>query len=420
MHELWKEKAARVLLLILLAQVPVFLLAAYLFDSSMVAAAALAALVLAGPALAYWRAPDSRFCAIMLAVGSMGMSAVLIHIGHGMIEMHFHIFVMLGLLILLADQWAIVAAAATTATHHVLFWLFLPASLFNYQATFGIVAIHAIFVVFETIPVCYVAERFRRAHTAEAVAVSMPAAINEVSGAADRIAEVSAQLLARTEEQRTAISATVSGIQEISAIAKQNLENANRSVSMMEEMFEQNLRHAAQDAADLHGTMKAIHSSSEKITSILAMIESIAFQTNILALNAAVEAARAGDAGLGFAVVAGEVRALALRCSDAARDSNALIEQALAASRTGNDQMGSLNAAMESVSAQAGPFRELFAVIHRGSREQSESLGRMGENHGRLNAAMGEVARISQVGAESSSKLREQTQVLEEIAASLS
>ena len=83
-------------------------------------------------------------------------------------------------------------------------------------------------------------------------------------------------------------------------------------------------------------TMKAISSSSEKITDILSIIENIAFQTNILALNAAVEAARAGDAGLGFAVVADEVRALARRCADAASDTRTLIEQAVKASSSGS------------------------------------------------------------------------------------
>ena len=181
MQELWKEKTSRLMLLILLAQVPVFGFAAYLFDSSVGISLGLAALVLAGPAIAYWRDPASRFCSIMIAVGAMGMSALLIHIGHGMIEMHFHIFVMLGLLIVLGDQWAILAAAGTTAAHHILFWLLLPASLFNYDAGFGIVVIHALFVVFETIPACYVAHRFRSAHNAETVAARMPAAVKEVA-----------------------------------------------------------------------------------------------------------------------------------------------------------------------------------------------------------------------------------------------
>src|SRR5262249_23211134 len=138
----WKKSAAKLTLFALLGHFPVCAAAAYFFHSSVWTALGLTLLIVAARAPPYASPAGSRFCAVMLAIGTMGLSALLIHISHGMIEMHFHILVGMAVLILLGEWRAIVAAGATAAVHHTLFWLWLPSSVFNYQAGFAVVVLH--------------------------------------------------------------------------------------------------------------------------------------------------------------------------------------------------------------------------------------------------------------------------------------
>jgi methyl-accepting chemotaxis protein len=410
----WRAGAARIVALMLVAQVPVFALAARFFDSGVGLSLALSALVLAGPLMAYWRAPESRFCAVMLGIGSVCMSAVLIHLGHGMIEMHFHIFVTLGVLILLGDAYAIVAAAATVAVHHVLFWLVLPASVFNYNAGFGIVLLHALFVVVETVPCCYVAIRLGHACDAEAVTVArLPAAMREVSSASSHISDLSSRLSANTGEHRAAAEETTAAIREIGVVAKRNVENSTQSAALIEEMFGKYISVAGRNADDMSKTMDEIRQSSHKINEILTVIDSIAFQTNILSLNAAIEAARAGESGAGFSVVAEEVRNLAGRCAEAARDTRALVEQAVQSSTSGSAQTLKLTTAMHAVSSQEDRFRKAFEVIQGGSREQFQAIGQVEHSLKQVDAALEDLTQIATVAVDASGELETQTRTLE-------
>lgn len=116
--------------------------------------------------------------------------------------------------------------------------------------------------------------------------------------------------------------------------------------------------------------MGEIKGSSEKISRIIKVIEEIAFQTNILALNAAVEAARAGEAGMRFAVVADEVRNLAQRCSQAARDTTALVEDSITKSAAGQSRVDEVAAAVKTISHLSAEIKTLVEDVNAGSREQ--------------------------------------------------
>lgn len=154
------------------------------------------------------------------------------------------------------------------------------------------------------------------------------ASAGSVSLAADEISQGNTELSSRTEEQAAALQETASSMEQLTATVKSNTAGAQQTASAAREAAR--LANAGEaDVKRVATTMSDISASAGKVRDITSVIESIAFQTNILALNAAVEAARAGEEGRGFAVVAGEVRTLAQRSANAARDIKQLMEEAV-------------------------------------------------------------------------------------------
>ncbi|MBD8165252.1 methyl-accepting chemotaxis protein [Erwinia persicina] len=149
-----------------------------------------------------------------------------------------------------------------------------------------------------------------------------------VAMAADEISQGNTELSSRTEQQAAALQETAASIEQLSATVKSNAAGAQQTADTARTTATL-ARTGEKDVQRMSQTMNDISLSATKVRDITGVIESIAFQTNILALNAAVEAARAGEEGRGFAVVAGEVRTLAQRSANAARDIKALIEQAV-------------------------------------------------------------------------------------------
>ena len=159
-EDTYRARANAKALMLLTAHVPACALLAFCEESSVTAAILVGLLLISGPLALFATGRSKLSTSVSIAISSMGFSALIIHLGHGMIEMHFHIFAVLALLTVFGSVWPVLAAAATIAVHHVTFWLWLPASVFNYKAGFGIVLLHAFFVVFETVPACFIAVRF--------------------------------------------------------------------------------------------------------------------------------------------------------------------------------------------------------------------------------------------------------------------
>jgi methyl-accepting chemotaxis protein len=211
----------------------------------------------------------------------------------------------------------------------------------------------------------------------------------------------------------------MSAIEEIGAVARHNAERAAHSAELVRQLLGERLNEARHGAARMMERMSAIKANSGKIAEILSTIDTIAFQTNILALNAAIEAARAGDAGLGFGVVAGEVRALAQRCATAAQDTRQLVEISTEGSEQAASRMQNLNGEIAAIVEEAGRFRQMFDEIQRGSREQSESISQVGNAQRQTDRAAQEVARIAKQSAEAGHALREQSRELNGMVAAL-
>ena len=199
------------------------------------------------------------------------------------------------------------------------------------------------------------------------------ASAQSVSSASAQISAGNEDLSSRTEEQAASLEQTAASMSELSETVRQTAEN-----TALASQLAKNARDISEDSAGrvrtLLGTMGDIRGSSAKITDIIALIEGIAFQTNILALNAAVEAARAGEQGRGFAVVAGEVRNLAQRSSSSAREIKELIESSTGFVEAGAAQAEGVGENMSRMNDAVRQVTDLVDEISVAASEQSKGI----------------------------------------------
>ena len=215
-------------------------------------------------------------------------------------------------------------------------------------------------------------------------AIQVAEASHQVAGSSQALASGASEQAASLEE----ISAT---LEQISAMTQHNRENSLSVTTLMAETAAQ-VERSNEALAGMVESMQAIRSSSEKVAHINKTIDEIAFQTNILALNAAVEAARAGEAGLGFAVVAEEVRTLAQRAASAARDTAALIEEAIANSNRGAQTLDRVGEAIRGITASAARVKGLVDDVNEASKQQTEGVSQVTQ-------AVAQVASVTQSAA---------------------
>ncbi|CUW21971.1 Methyl-accepting chemotaxis protein IV [Serratia grimesii] len=187
------------------------------------------------------------------------------------------------------------------------------------------------------------------------------------------ISEGNNDLSSRTEQQAASLEETAASMEQLTATVKQNADNA-RQASQLARDASTTAAKGGELAGDVVTTMHDIANSSHKIGAITSVIDGIAFQTNILALNAAVEAARAGEQGRGFAVVAGEVRNLAQRSAQAAKEIKGLIDESVSRVKQGSVLVENSGATMQDIVRSVTRVTDIMGEIASASDEQSRGI----------------------------------------------
>jgi methyl-accepting chemotaxis protein len=242
--------------------------------------------------------------------------------------------------------------------------------------------------------------------------------VGGVRGNADSVATASAQiaqgnldLSQRTEEQASALQQTAASMEQLGSTVNLNADHARQASQLANDASK-----VAQRGGEVVGhvvrTMDGIHGSSRRIAEIIGTIDGIAFQTNILALNAAVEAARAGEQGRGFAVVAGEVRTLAQRSAEAAREIKSLITTSVEQVEHGSTQVAEAGATMDQIVAAIRRVSDIVAEISSASVEQSSGVNQIGEAVAQMDQVTQQNAALVEQSAAAAESLKQQADQL--------
>jgi methyl-accepting chemotaxis protein len=402
-------------------------------------------------AAANFSASGSVTSRVVLSCCLMAMTALHIQLGRGTLEFHFGVFVTLGVLLVYRDWRPVVAAATLIAVHHVGFDRLQAAGVGVYCMStpdFFKVMMHAGYVVVQTGFEIYMAVLMRQAADAgaemarlvdhmgsgeqlaldidhiavrtpqgqslrqallrlNAAMVSVSQSAGNIATASNEVANGSTDLSQRTEQTASNLQQTASAMEQLTGTVRQSADSAATA---------NQLASTAVQAAQRGGTvvhqvvanMEDISTSSRKIADIIGTIDGIAFQTNILALNAAVEAARAGEQGRGFAVVAGEVRNLAQRSAEAAREIKSLIGASVERVESGSRLVQDAGAMMGEIVSGIQRVSDVISEISAATGEQSTGIGQVNHAINQLDGMTQQNAALVEESAAAAESLRSQ------------
>jgi methyl-accepting chemotaxis protein len=234
---------------------------------------------------------------------------------------------------------------------------------------------------------------------------------DSVSTASAEIAQGNADLSGRTEQQASALEQTSSSMEQLGSTARQNADNA-RTASQLAASASGVAVQGGEVVGQVVQTMKDINESSRRISDIIGVIDGIAFQTNILALNAAVEAARAGEQGRGFAVVAGEVRNLAQRSAEAAKEIKGLINASVERVEQGSALVDRAGSTMQEIVQSIQRVTDIVGEISSASGEQNAGVALVGNAVTQMDQSTQQNAALVEQSAAAAASLQQQAQYL--------
>lgn len=246
------------------------------------------------------------------------------------------------------------------------------------------------------------------------ISTELGASSQEVSSASSQLDAASQKLAEGTTEQAASIQETSSTLEETASMVQQNRDNTKQAAVLAKQSKE----YANKSNSEMHKMMDAMEDlkkSSAEISKIIKVIDEIAFQTNILSLNAAVEAARAGDAGKGFAVVAEEVRSLAQRSAQAAKETATIIESNITMSEQGVHIARDVQGSIAEIDEQSKKVSELLDEISVATDEQAQGISQINQAVSQMEAVMASNAATAEESSAASKALYAQTINMNEI-----
>lgn len=247
-------------------------------------------------------------------------------------------------------------------------------------------------------------------HISENLAISS----NEIAQASYQLEVASQKIAEGSTEQAASVQEISATLEETSSMVHKNNENTNEAAKLAK-LSKNSAYKSNTEMKQMLKSMTDIQSSSHEISKIIKVIDEIAFQTNILALNAAVEAARAGDAGKGFAVVAEEVRNLAQRSTQSAKDTTELIENNIALSEQGAGLAKTVSTSIEEIDTQSSKVSELLDEISVATNEQSIGIQQIHVAISQIESVMQSSAQTADETAAASQELTAQTSSMNDI-----
>lgn len=227
------------------------------------------------------------------------------------------------------------------------------------------------------------------------------------------IASGNNDLSSRTEQQASSLEETASSMEQLASTVGHNADNALQASQLANEVT-LTARRSGEEVANIVETMQDISASSHQVADIITVIDNIAFQTNILALNASVEAARAGEHGKGFAVVAQEVRSLASRSANAAKEIRTLIDASLGKVDVGTQRVNHAGKTMQDLVAAVQRVNDIMDEIAAASEEQSNGIGQVNQAVAQMDQVVQQNSQLVQQAARSANELESEAARLRE------